>query len=111
MPRESLGEVEHMVLVAVLRLRDDAYGVPIMEEIARRTGREISKAAIYIALRRLEEKGLLTSSLGEATPERGGRAKRFFKLTKAGARQLRDAREALMRMWANVEHLVHKAAR
>jgi DNA-binding PadR family transcriptional regulator len=111
MPRESLGEVEHMVLVAVLRLRDDAYGVPIMDEIARRTGREISKAAIYIALRRLEEKGLLTSSLGEATPERGGRAKRFFKLTKAGARQLRDAREALMRMWANVEHLVHRAAR
>src|SRR5688572_30482907 len=105
MTRESLGEVEHMVLVAILRLGDEAYGVPVMAEIARRTGREISKAAVYIALRRLEEKGLLASTLGDATPERGGRAKRYFKLTKAGARQLRDSREALVRMWANVEHL------
>ena len=111
MARESLGEVEHLVLVAILRLGDEAYGVPVMAEIARRTGREISKAAVYIALRRLEEKGLVTSTLGDATPERGGRAKRYFKLTKAGARQLRDSREALVRMWANVEHLVHKAAR
>ena len=111
MARESLGEVEHLVLVAILRLGDEAYGVPVMEEIARRTGREISKAAVYIALRRLEEKGLVTSTLGDATPERGGRAKRYFTLTKAGARQLRDAREALVRMWANVEHLVHKVAK
>ena len=111
MAREALGEVEHLVLVAILRLGDEAYGVPVMEEIARRTGREISKAAVYIALRRLEEKGLVTSTLGDATPERGGRAKRYLKLTKAGARQLRDSREALVRMWANVEHLVHKAAR
>lgn len=111
MARESLGDVEHLVLVAVLRLGADAYGVAIMDEIARRTGREIAKAAIYIALRRLEEKGLLASTLGDATPERGGRAKRYFKLTKAGARQLRDARDALVRMWADVEHLVHRAAR
>lgn len=111
MGRESLGDVEHLVLVAVLRLGTDAYGVAIMDEIARRTGREIAKAAIYIALRRLEQKGLLTSSLGEATPERGGRAKRYFTLTKSGARQLRDAREAIVRMWADVEHLVRRAAR
>lgn len=111
MGRESLGDVEHLVLVAVLRLGTDAYGVAIMDEIARRTGREIAKAAIYIALRRLEQKGLLTSSLGEATPERGGRAKRYFALTKSGARQLRDAREAIVRMWADVEHLVRRAAR
>jgi DNA-binding PadR family transcriptional regulator len=111
MARDSLGDVEHLVLVAVLRLSTDAYGVAIMDEIARRTGRDVAKAAIYIALRRLEDKGLLTSSLGEATPERGGRAKRYFKLTRSGARQLRDSREALVRMWADVEHLVHKAAR
>jgi DNA-binding PadR family transcriptional regulator len=111
MTRESLGDVEHLVLVAVLRLGIEAYGVAIMDEIAGRTGREIAKAAIYIALRRLEEKGLLTSTLGDATPERGGRAKRYFTLTKAGARQLRDSREAFVRMWADVEHLVHKAAR
>jgi DNA-binding PadR family transcriptional regulator len=111
MARESLGDVEHLVLVAVLRLRDDAYGVSIMDEIARRTGRAIAKAAIYIALKRLEEKGLLTSRLGEATAERGGRAKRYFTLTKTGARQLRDSREAFVRMWADVEHLVHRAAR
>ena len=111
MGRESLGDVEHLVLVAVLRLGTDAYGVAIMDEIARRTGREIAKAAIYIALRRLEQKGLLTSSLGEATPERGGRAKRYFALTNSDARQLRDAREAIVRMWADVEHLVRRAAR
>jgi DNA-binding PadR family transcriptional regulator len=111
MGRESLGDVEHLVLVAVLRLGAEAYGVAIMDEIARRTGREVAKAAVYIALRRLEDKGLLSSTLGDATPERGGRAKRYFKLTRNGARQLRDSREALVRMWADVEHLVHRAAR
>jgi DNA-binding PadR family transcriptional regulator len=82
-----------------------------MEEIQSRTGRDVAKAAVYIALRRLEEKGLLTSRLGEATPERGGRAKRYFKLTRIGARQLRDAHAAFVEMWADAEHLVHKAAR
>lgn len=104
MSREALGELEHLVLLALLRLGDEAYGVGILEEIAARTGREPARAAVYIALRRLEAKGLLRSRLGEATPERGGRAKRYFRLTPTGLQQLRASRAALMRMWDRVEH-------
>jgi PadR family transcriptional regulator, regulatory protein PadR len=111
MPRENLGDVEHFVLVALLHLGGESYGVPIMDEIATRTGRAVSRPAVYIAPRRLESKGLLNSRVGEATAERGGRAKRYFKLTKAGARQLKQSREAFVRMWEDAEHLVHKAAR
>ena len=111
MARDSLGDIEQFVLVALLHLHGESYGVPIMQEIARRTGRPISRPAVYIALRRLEAKSLLTSRFGDPTPERGGRSKRLFKLTKAGARQLRQSREAFVRMWADAEHLVHKAAR
>ena len=111
MPREGLGDIEHFVLVALLRLGGEAYGVPIMEEIAARTGRAVSRPAVYIALRLLESKGLLRSRLGEATAERGGRARRYFRITRAGARQLEDARVAFTRMWAEAEHLARKAAR
>ena|ERR1700683_1335376 len=111
MPRTALGDVEHFVLIALLHLGGESYSVPIMDEIRQRTGREVAKAAVYIALRRLEEKGLLTSRVGEATPERGGRAKRHFRLTPAGARQLRDVRQAFVQMWAGAEDLVRKAAR
>jgi DNA-binding PadR family transcriptional regulator len=82
-----------------------------MDEIRQRTGRDVAKAAVYIALRRLEEKRLLVSRLGEATPERGGRAKRYFKLTRMGTKQLRDAREAFVQMWAGVEDLVARPGR
>ncbi|HET9370322.1 MAG TPA: helix-turn-helix transcriptional regulator [Vicinamibacterales bacterium] len=111
MPREGLGDIEHFVLVALLRLGGESYGVPILEEIAMRTGREVSRPAVYIALRRLETKGLLTSRLGEATAERGGRAKRYFRITKAGARQLEDARVAFTRMWRDVEHLARRSSK
>jgi DNA-binding PadR family transcriptional regulator len=111
MARDSLGEVEHFVLVALLHLDNESYGVPIMREIAARAGREVSRPAIYIALKRLEAKGLVVSHVGEATAERGGRSKRLFRITKTGARQLRQSREAFVRMWADAEHLVHKAAR
>jgi DNA-binding PadR family transcriptional regulator len=104
--RESLGDLEHLVLLAVLRLGDGSYGVPILEEIAARTGRRVSRPAVYIALRRLQAKGLLASRLGEATPERGGRAKRYFTLTRLGHRQLHASREALLSMWANVAHRI-----
>lgn len=109
MPRESLGEIEHLVLLALLRLGDHSYGVPILEEIEARTGRSIARAAVYIALRRLEEKGLVTSRMGEATAARGGRAKRYFTLTAAGHRQLAATRSALLSMWANVTHKIGKA--
>ena len=96
MGRDALGDLEHLVLLALVRLDGETYGVPILEEINARTGREVSRPSIYIALRRLEAKGLLKSRLGEATAERGGRAKRYFRLTKAGARQLQVSRAALV---------------
>jgi DNA-binding PadR family transcriptional regulator len=111
MPREGLGDIEHFVLIALLRQGGESYGVPILDEIAQRTGRAVSRPAVYIALRRLEAKGLLKSRLGEATAERGGRAKRYFRITRAGARQLEEARTAFVRMWANAEHLARKAAK
>lgn len=111
MPREGMGDIEHFVLVALLRLGGESYGVPILEEIAARTERAVSRPAIYIALRRLEAKGFVASRLGESTAERGGRAKRYFKLTKAGATQLEHTRQAFVRMWADVEHLARKASR
>ncbi|HET9371459.1 MAG TPA: helix-turn-helix transcriptional regulator [Vicinamibacterales bacterium] len=111
MPRTVLGDVEHFVLIALLQLGGESYSVPIMDEIRRRTGRDVAKAAVYIALRRLEEKRLLTSRVGDATAERGGRAKRLFKLTKAGTRQLRDAHAAFVQMWAGAEPAAVKAPR
>ena len=111
MPRTALGDVEHFVLIALLHLGDESYSVPIMDEIGRRTGRGVAKAAVYIALRRLEEKGLVLSRVGEATAERGGRAKRHFKLTPAGRKQLREVRETFVQMWAGAEDLVRKAPR
>ncbi len=103
-PRELLGEVEHLVLLALLRLNAPAYGVPILDEIETRTGRTPSRAAVYVALQRLEAKGLLTSRLGEPSAERGGRARRYFQLEAAGLAALRDSRQALVSMWKNVEH-------
>ncbi len=111
MARTALGDVEHFVLIAIVHLDGESYSVPIMEEIRRRTGRKIAKAAVYIALRRLEEKKLLVSRIGGATPERGGRAKRFFRLTPAGAERLTQAREAFTQMWAGAEDLVVEAPR
>ena len=98
MARTALGHVEHFVLIALVHLDGESYSVPIMDEIRRRTGRQIAKAAVYIALRRLEEKKLLVSRIGGATPERGGRAKRYFRLTAAGAKRLTEAREAFAQM-------------
>lgn len=104
MPRVFLGEVEQFVLLALLRLGEPQYGVPVLEEIAARTGHRPARAAIYIALQRLEAKGLVRSWLGEPTAERGGRARRYYELRPAGLAALRDARRAQLNMWANVEH-------
>ena len=82
--RDTLGEFEQMVLLAILHLGGDVYGVPIVDEIARRTGREVAPAAVYVTLRRLEEKGLLASWMGESTGERGGKARRYVRVTRAG---------------------------
>jgi PadR family transcriptional regulator PadR len=103
MGRESLGEFEQLVLLACLHLEDKAYAVPIIEEIEKRTGRTASHAAVYIALRRLEKKGLVESSLADPTPERGGRAKRFFRVVPQAVELLRESREALLAMWQGLE--------
>jgi DNA-binding PadR family transcriptional regulator len=103
MSRSALGELEHLVLLALVRLGDESYGVRILDEIAARTRRSNSRAAVYIALRRLEAKGLLRSRLGAVTAERGGRAKRYFRITKLGLRQLQASREALVAMWDAIE--------
>ena len=102
MSRGSLGEFEHLILLAVYRLGADAYGVPVIREVEERTGRTVTQAAAYLTLRRLEDKGLIKSSLGKPTAERGGRAKRYFGITRDGAAQLRDSRAALAKMWEGV---------
>jgi DNA-binding PadR family transcriptional regulator len=109
MSREILGEVEHLVLLALLRLGEPQYGVQVLDEIQGRTGRKPSRAAVYIALQRLEAKGLVSSALGEPTTERGGRARRYFKLERAGLAALRDARQALVSMWDSIEHRLDPA--
>jgi DNA-binding PadR family transcriptional regulator len=101
--REALGEFEQMVLLAIVHLGDEVYGVPIADEIERRTGRAVSPAAVYVTLRRLEQKRLLSSSMSEPTPERGGKARRCVRLTPAGLEGLRAARQALDRMWKGLD--------
>ncbi|MES1258738.1 MAG: helix-turn-helix transcriptional regulator [Acidobacteriota bacterium] len=95
---ESLGEFEHLILLAVLRLREDAYGMRVRREIAERTGRDVTIGAVYATLERLEHKGLVTVSIGEATPERGGRPKRSFQLTGAGVEAMNRTRHELESM-------------
>jgi PadR family transcriptional regulator, regulatory protein PadR len=102
----SLGELELLVLLAVARLASDAYGVPIAREIEGATARYVALGSVYAALERLEKRGLVRSELGEATKERGGRAKRYFRITAKGIRAARSARESLVRMWDGVPCLV-----
>ncbi len=97
-----LGEFELMVLLAVLRLGEDAYGVPLARELAERRGRLVSAGSVYAALERLEIKGLVSSRLGEATAARGGRAKRYFRVTEQGLRSLHATREVLRGMWRSL---------
>jgi PadR family transcriptional regulator PadR len=94
----SLGRFEEIVLLALGRLGENAYGVTIRREIAARTGRDYSIGAVYTTLDRLVEKGYVSSRLGNPTPERGGRAKRYFQIEAPGIRALSDARETVARM-------------
>jgi PadR family transcriptional regulator PadR len=103
MARDSIGEFEQLVLLAVVRLEGLGYGVSILQEIEGRTQRPVSEAAGYLTLRRLEAKGWVTSRLGEPSPERGGRAKRFYEITSDGLVQLRRARANLMSMWSGLD--------
>ena len=96
---ESLGEFEQSLLLAIAHLGDGAYGVPIRREIERRTGRDVAIGAIYTSLNRLERKDFVRSTMSEATPQRGGRSKRYFRLTAVGAENLRQSRKRLEQMW------------
>ncbi len=93
MSRNSLGEFEKLVMLAVLHLGHEAYGAAIIQELEDRTGRTTSAGAVYVALRRLEKKGHVTSRLGEPSPRRGGRPKRFFAVGREGVEALRRAQE------------------
>jgi PadR family transcriptional regulator len=105
MAKDALGGFELQVLLAVMRLGDDAYGVPIADAIEEASGREINAGSTYITLDRLEAKGLVTSRLGESTPERGGRAKTYFRVTGKGVRAVRQAQRTLTRLWSGVPAL------
>jgi DNA-binding PadR family transcriptional regulator len=102
---ESLGSLEHIVLLAVMRLADDAYGIAVRREIESATGRDLSIGAVYATLLRLESKGLIKSSAGEPTAERGGRAKRYFKVTAEGKTAVRNTHEIIQRMRAGIKGL------
>src|SRR5580704_3039295 len=103
--RGYLGEFELMILLAVIHLGDEAYGVPISRELEANRGRDVSVGSVYAALERLEGKGLVASSLGDPTPERGGKAKRYFRVTREGLRQVRDTRRVLKKMWRTLPEL------
>jgi len=103
MTRRSLGEFEQLVLLAIVRIGEHAYALPVIEEIAARTNRDVSHAAVYIALKRLEKKGLVTSRLADPTSERGGRAKRYFRVQPEALRRLRESRDDLLSMWEGLE--------
>jgi PadR family transcriptional regulator PadR len=96
--RDSLGEFEHIIVLALLRLEDRAYGVTVRQEIESRTHREVSIGAVYATLERLETKGYVRSHRGEPTPERGGRAKRFFRVTAKGLTAVNRTQRAIENM-------------
>jgi len=99
----NLGEFEQVVLLAILRLGDEAYAVSVQNEIQRCTGRELSRGSIYITLDRLETKGYLRSRLADPTPERGGRAKRYYTLRPVAIDALKEGRRALVALWRGLE--------
>jgi PadR family transcriptional regulator, regulatory protein PadR len=101
--RDFLGEFEHLVLLAVARMEPEGYGTVLRQEIEERTGRSVSVGALYATLERLERKGMLLPREGEPTPERGGRARRYYRLTGAGAGALERSRARLDAMWDGVE--------
>jgi DNA-binding PadR family transcriptional regulator len=104
-----LGEFEQIVLLAILRLKDDAYAVPVREEIEGRTSRSVARGALYTALDRLEAKHFLTSKMGEPLAERGGRSRRYYTVTPAGVSALRASRHALLQLWNGLESLLERS--
>lgn len=108
MNRATLGELEYRVMIALVRLGDDAYSASVVLELEDRTGRSVSAATVYIALRRLEAKGLVTSALRSPGP-RQGRDRRHFALTELGLARLREEHAGHRRLVAGIEHLLEEA--
>jgi PadR family transcriptional regulator, regulatory protein PadR len=104
---DSLGSLEHIVLLAVMRLGADAYGMTVRREIESATGRDISIGAVYATLVRLQFKGFVRSHSGEPTAERGGRAKRYFHTTADGESVLRMTHDTLLKLSAGLKGLQH----
>lgn len=109
MSQQTLGEFEQLVLLAILQLGEDVYGVPIVEEIRHRTGRRVARAAVYVTLRRLEKKGLVRSWMGEPTDDRGGKPRRYVSVEPEGRRLLRESRRAMEEMWRGLDPALKEA--
>ena len=108
-PNDALSNFELMVMLALIRLGENAYGVPIAQEIEKHRGKEIAIGSVYAALERLESKGFVESQLGESTPERGGRAKRYFTVTRKGLKEAAETRQTLLSLWKGLPALHGKA--
>src|SRR5918994_7297431 len=106
MSETYLGEFEQVVLLAILRLRDEAYAIPVREEIERRTGRTVARGALYTALERLEAKRCLESRMSAPLAERGGRSRRYFRVTPAGVSAVRASRRALQQLWQGLDEVL-----
>jgi len=100
-----LRDLELMILLVVMRLGDDAYGVPIARELKVHARREVSLANVYATLEKLQEKGYVSSDLADPTPERGGRAKRYFSVTAQGLKKVRETQRTLVRLWRAIPGL------
>ena len=109
MPEAYLGEFEQVVLLAILRLKDEAYAIPVREEIEARTGRSVARGALYTALERLESKRCLQSRMSGPLAERGGRSRRYFTVTPAGLSALRASRRALLQLWSGLESMLERS--
>src|SRR4051794_16885670 len=109
MTRSAIGQFEHLVLLAILRLGDTAYAPAILAEIEARTGKPASPGSMYVTLDRLEEKGLLRSSIADGDAERGGRPRRYVTVTAYGLRELRASRAALLKLWRGLEGVLENS--
>ena len=103
---DHIGDLELLVMLALIRLGEDAYGVTIGREIEQKGKRTAALASVYSVLERLERRGWVRSELGEATPERGGRAKRHFRVTAQGLKEVRRARVSFINMWQGLPELL-----
>jgi len=108
MASKHVGELEHMVLLAIVRLGPEAYGMSILRELEDRANREVSRGGLYLVLERMVEKGYLETRMGDPSPERGGRAKRFFQLTDLGSEVLRVSGRSILAMWDGLEPLLEQ---